>query len=112
MMLSAYLDRSAPHPSKPPPKRRMPAARRALHHNVGALEAAGRVHGRRWRAAQAAVASDSHLPLKAVVVKFRAATAPFWRVAMLRRMLEGRNFDPKAVAILVEAFEGIVDELY
>ena len=31
---------------------------------------------------------------------------------MLRRMLEGRNFDPKAVAILVEAFEGIVDELY
>jgi hypothetical protein len=31
---------------------------------------------------------------------------------MLRPMLEGRNFDPKAVAILVEAFEGIVDELY
>ena len=30
---------------------------------------------------------------------------------MLRSMLEGRNFDPKAVAILVDAFEG-VDELY
>jgi hypothetical protein len=30
----------------------------------------------------------------------------------IRRMLEGRNFDPKAVAILVEAFDGIVHELY
>jgi hypothetical protein len=30
----------------------------------------------------------------------------------LKRMLEGRNFDPKAVAILVEAFDWIVDELY
>ena len=30
----------------------------------------------------------------------------------LRRMLEGRNFDSKSAAILVKAFDGIVDELY
>jgi len=30
----------------------------------------------------------------------------------IRRMLEGRNFDSEAVAILVEVFDGIVDELY
>ena len=30
---------------------------------------------------------------------------------MLRRMLEGRNFDPKAAAVLVEAFNEIIDEL-
>jgi len=30
----------------------------------------------------------------------------------IKRMLEGRNFDPKTAAILVEAFDGIVDELY
>jgi hypothetical protein len=29
----------------------------------------------------------------------------------LKRMLEGGNFDPKAVAILLEAFDGIVAEL-
>lgn len=29
----------------------------------------------------------------------------------LRRMLEGRNFSPKAAAILVEAFNEIIDEL-
>jgi hypothetical protein len=29
----------------------------------------------------------------------------------LRRMLEGRNFDPKAAAVLVEAFNEIIDEL-
>ncbi len=28
-----------------------------------------------------------------------------------RRMLEGRNFDPKAAAVLVEAFNEIIDEL-
>jgi hypothetical protein len=27
-------------------------------------------------------------------------------------MLEGRNFDSKSAAILVKAFDGIVDELY
>ena len=30
----------------------------------------------------------------------------------LRRMLEGRNFDPKAAAVIVEAFNEIIDELY
>ena len=30
---------------------------------------------------------------------------------MLRRMLEGRNFDPKAAAVLVEAFNEVIDEL-
>ena len=30
---------------------------------------------------------------------------------MLRRMLEGRNFDSKAAAVLVEAFNEIIDEL-
>jgi hypothetical protein len=30
----------------------------------------------------------------------------------IRRMLEGRNFDPEAVAILVKAFNGMVDELH
>jgi hypothetical protein len=29
----------------------------------------------------------------------------------IRRMLEGRNFDPKAIAILVEAFDAMVAEL-
>ncbi len=29
----------------------------------------------------------------------------------IKRLLEGRNFDPKAVAILVEAFDAIVAEL-
>jgi hypothetical protein len=29
----------------------------------------------------------------------------------IKRMLEGRNFDPKAVAILVKAFNDLVDEL-
>jgi hypothetical protein len=29
----------------------------------------------------------------------------------LRRMLEGRNFDPKAAAVIVEAFNEIIDEL-
>jgi hypothetical protein len=29
----------------------------------------------------------------------------------LKRMLEGGNFEPKAVAILLEAFDGIVAEL-
>ena len=29
-----------------------------------------------------------------------------------RRMLEGRNFDPKAAAVIVEAFNEIIDELY
>ena len=33
-------------------------------------------------------------------------------VAMpLRRMMEGRNFEPKAAAVLVEAFNEIIDEL-
>jgi hypothetical protein len=44
-----------------------------------------------------------------------AATAPIpileARAMPLRRMLEGRNFDPKAAAILVEAFNEIIDEL-
>ena len=31
---------------------------------------------------------------------------------IIRRMLEGRNFTPEAVAVLVEAFNEIVDELY
>ena len=30
----------------------------------------------------------------------------------IRRMLEGRNFDPETVAILVKAFNGMVDELH
>ncbi len=30
----------------------------------------------------------------------------------IRRMLEERNFDQEAVAVLVEAFNEIVDELY
>jgi hypothetical protein len=30
----------------------------------------------------------------------------------LRRMLEGRNFDPKAAAVIVKAFNEIIDELY
>ena len=30
----------------------------------------------------------------------------------LRRILEGRNFDPKAAAVIVEAFNEIIDELY
>jgi hypothetical protein len=29
----------------------------------------------------------------------------------IKRMLEGRNFDPEAVAILVDAFDAIVAEL-
>ena len=29
----------------------------------------------------------------------------------LRRMLEGRNFDPKAAAVIVEAFNETIDEL-
>ena len=29
----------------------------------------------------------------------------------LRRMMEGRNFEPKAAAVLVEAFNEIIDEL-
>jgi hypothetical protein len=29
----------------------------------------------------------------------------------IRRMLEGRNFDSKAAAVLVEAFNEIIDEL-
>ena len=29
----------------------------------------------------------------------------------LRRVLEGRNFGPKAAAVLVEAFNEIIDEL-
>ncbi len=29
----------------------------------------------------------------------------------IKRMLEGRNFDPKAAAVLVEAFNEIIDEL-
>jgi hypothetical protein len=31
---------------------------------------------------------------------------------IIRRMLEGKNFTPEAVAVLVEAFNEIVDELY
>ena len=35
-----------------------------------------------------------------------------WRLMPLKRMLEeARNFDPKAVALLLEAFDGIVAEL-
>ena len=29
----------------------------------------------------------------------------------IKRMLEGRNFDPKAAAILVKAFNGVVTDL-
>ena len=29
----------------------------------------------------------------------------------LKRMMEGRNFEPKAAAVLVEAFNEIIDEL-
>jgi hypothetical protein len=29
----------------------------------------------------------------------------------IMRMLEGRNFDPEAAALLVRAFDGVVDEL-
>ena len=29
----------------------------------------------------------------------------------IKRMLEGRNFDPKAAAVLVEAFNGVVADL-
>jgi hypothetical protein len=33
------------------------------------------------------------------------------RAMPIRRILEGRNFDPKAVAILVDAFDALVAEL-